>query len=271
MKGGKYQKEVTTMKISISLLFIFVQISTFSYAQKSKNDSLQIQPKILLKDFQHWWNYTYKFVNLSSDFKALDSESKIISKEMFLKSLSTGNYIPLLISTNESPEVYKLYKLKPSDNSSIKSTVKDLGQTEYERFTREGTKIPKFNFTDLNGKIYTNQNTKGKILVLKCWFIHCGSCVAEMPALNLMVAKYRNRKDILFVSLAYDSKAQLKDFLYKKVFDYAVVPVKENYMEKQLKVTAYPTHFIINKDGIIKKIVDRQDRLAQALIKEVGQ
>jgi peroxiredoxin len=259
------------MKILTTCFIYFIAISTFSYAQNSKNNSPKIEPKILLKDFQHWWNYTYKFVNLSSDFKAYSSESKVISKESFLKSLSTGNYIPLMINSNETQELYKLYKLKSSDNADIISAMKQLGQTEYERFKREGTKIPKFNFKDLNGKIYTNENTKGKTLVLKCWFIHCTSCVAEMPDLNQLVAKYKNRKDVLFVSLAYDSETQLKEFLHKKVFDYAVVSIKQNYIEKQLNVSAYPTHFIINKDGIIAKIVDRQDYLAEALKKELGQ
>ena len=255
---------------TLTLCFtFFVLINVTASTQDSKKYSHEIEPKILLKDFQNWWNYTYKFVNLSSDFKAINTESKIISKESFLKSLSTGNYIPLMIDSDKSQELYKLYKLKPSDNIDIKSAMMQLGQTEYERFKREGTKIPKFNFTDLNGKVYTNENTKGKTIVLKCWFINCASCVAEMPALNQMVAKYRNRKDILFVSLAYDSEVQLKEFLSKKVFDYAVVSVKQNYIEKQLKVSSYPTHFIINKKGNITKIVDRQDYLAQALIKEV--
>lgn len=258
------------MKFSTIFLICFAVINTFSYAQNSKNNSYEIDPKILLKDFQHWWNYTYRVVNLSSDFKAIDSKSKIISKESFLKLLLTGNYIPLGVNSNEPSEVYKLYKLKPSDDADIKSTIKDLVQTEYERFKREGTEIPKFNFTDLNGKVYTNENTKGKTLVLKCWFIHCTACVAEMPALNQMVAKYKNREDILFISLAYDSRAQLKEFLNRKVFDYAVIPVKINFMEK-LKISAYPTHFIINKSGIITKIVDRQEHLAKALIKEIGQ
>ncbi len=246
----------------------FVLINVNAFAKSSKNDSPKVEPKILLKDFQNWWNYTYNFINLSSDFKAISSESKVISKEIFLKSLSTGNYIPWSVNSDEVPKVYKLYKLKPSDNADIKSGIMQLGQTEYERFKREGTKNPKFNFTDLKGKVYTNENTKGKTIVLKCWFIHCASCVAEMPALNQMVAKYKNRKDILFVSLADDSEAQLKEFLNKKVFDYAVVAVKEDYMKKQLKVSSYPTHFIINKKGIITKIVDRQDYLAKALIKE---
>ncbi len=259
------------MKI-VTLIFTFlIVIDNSSHAQYSKNYSPKIEPKILLKNFQHWWNYTYNFVKLSSDFKAISAESKIISKELFLKSLSTGNYISLVLSSEKSQELYKLYKLKPSDNADIISAMKQLGQTEYERFKREGTEIPKFNFTDLNGKIYNNENTKGKTLVLKCWFIHCASCVAEMPALNQLVAKYKNRKDVLFVSLAYDSETQLREFLRKKIFDYAVVAVKQSYIENQLNVSAYPTHFIINKEGIIKKIVDRQDYLAQALVKELGQ
>ena len=258
------------MKSLIIFLICFVLINTFSYAQNSKNGNYEIEPKILLKDFQSWWNYTYRVINLSSDFKAIDSKSKIISKELFLKSLSTGNYIPLVINSNESLKVYKLYKLRQSDDASIKSTISQLGQTEYERFKREGTRIVKFNFTDLNGKVYTNENTKGKTLVLKCWFIQCTACVAEMPALNQMVAKYKNRKDVLFISLAYDSKAQLKEFLLKRTFDYAIIPVKRSFMEK-LKVSAYPTHFIINKDGIIAKIVDRQEYLAKALTKEIEQ
>ena len=258
------------MKTLPLFFIVFVLINAPAFARDSKKHSPEIEPKLLIKDFQRWWNYNYNFINLSSDFKAVDSESKIISKELFLKSLSTGNYIPLLVNSAEMPKIYKLYKLKPSDNADIKSAIIQLGQTEYERFKKEGTKIPKFNFTDLNGKIYTNENTKGKILVLKCWFVHCASCVAEMPALNQMVAKYKNRKDILFVSLAYDSETQLKDFLRKKVFDYAVVPVRKEYIQKQLNVSSYPTHFIVNKKGLIEKIVDRQDYLAQALTKEVG-
>jgi peroxiredoxin len=257
------------MKILILFFTFFITVNIYFYAQDSKNNSPKIEPKILLKDFQKWWNYTYKFVNLSSDFKAFDLNSKVITKESFLKSLLTGKYIPLVIKSNESQELYKLYKLKPSDDASIKSTMQQLGQTEYERFRKEGTKFPKFNFTDLNGKVYTNGNTRGKIIVLKCWFIRCTSCVAEMPALNQMIAKYKNRKDVIFVSLAYDSESQLKEFLHKKVFDYAVISVKESYMEKQLKVSAYPTHFIINKEGIISKIVDRQDRLVKVLSKEL--
>lgn len=259
------------MKITSVFLLICLLFIVFSCTKNPENSVPKIEPKALLKNFDTWWNYTYDNVNLSDNFIPLNADSKIISKEKFLEILASGGYIPVLMTMGDTTLIYKIYQIQSLEKSRIEPAMKDLAQTEYERFKREGTKIPKFNFTDLDGNVYTNENTKGKTLVLKCWFVHCAACVAEMPALNEMVAKCKNRKDIIFVSLAYDSKEQLKEFLTKKKFNYAVVPVKESFIVEDLKVSAYPTHFIINKAGIIKKIIDRQDHLAQALIKEVGQ
>jgi hypothetical protein len=44
------------------------------------------------KNFMDWWSYQYNEIMLSRDFVALDSNSKEISKETFLKELSEGSY-----------------------------------------------------------------------------------------------------------------------------------------------------------------------------------
>jgi len=129
----------------------------------------------------------------------------------------------------------------------------------------EGQPFPKFDFTDLNGKQYTNENTKGKIVVLKCWFIRCHACIAEFPELNEMVNQYKDRNDIVFVSLAFDQEAALKEFLLKKPFSYATVSVKQSYFKDTLNVISCPTHFLIDKDGKIVKIVNEANRLKSVL------
>jgi hypothetical protein len=40
-------------------------------------------------------------------------------------------------------------------------------------------------------------------------------CTAEFPEVNEMALKYKNRKDIVFISLAEDSPEELKAFLIK--------------------------------------------------------
>jgi len=90
--------------------------------------------------------------------------------------------------------------------------LKQIGFTAYGCYQMEGKQFPKFHYVDLNGNTYTSENTKGKILVLKAWFISCKACVAEMPMLNKLTEEYKNRKDIVFVSIAWDSKKALEAF-----------------------------------------------------------
>ena len=136
-------------------------------------------------------------------------------------------------------------------------------------FKMEGNNIPDFHFTDLNGKVYDKLSTKGKIVVLKCWFIHCVACVREFPELNKLVDENQNRRDLLFISLAIDTRKDLQKFLEQKEFKYAVIPEMENYLTNKLNITEYPTHFLIDKNGKILKVVNRIDELTPFLTKQL--
>jgi thiol-disulfide isomerase/thioredoxin len=120
----------------------------------------------------------------------------------------------------------------------------------------------------MEGKTYNKQTTKGKILVLKCWFIDCRPCIAEMPALNELKQQYKNRNDILFVSICWDSKKDVEAFLKKPTFNYAVVPDQYKFLTEGLQLNGYPTHFVINKQGFITKKVNDYRGMAYALKKE---
>ncbi len=186
-----------------------------------------------------------------------------------MKSLSSGNYVALRLKTIDSSLKYQLYKLSDTADKEIKTQVIRFGRDGYRKYKMEGTEIPGFNFTDINGKVYNKETTKGKIIVLNCWFIRCVPCVAEMPHLNEVVKHYENINDILFISMAFDTKEELKKFLTKTKFDFAVIPVKQKYLEEKLNVSEYPTHFIINKQGLISKVMDNANDMIAALKAEV--
>ena len=145
-----------------------------------------------------------------------------------------------------------------------------MASTEFEHFKIEGTEIPEFNFKDINGKLYNKTNVKGKILVLKCWFIHCVACVKEFPELNKLVDEYQKNNDILFISLAMDSKEELSKFLETKIFKYATISEMKSYMTDKLNITQYPTHLLIDRKGKIKKVVNTVGDLKPFLQKEVN-
>ena len=222
----------------------------------------------ILKDFMTWYTYTYYNVRLAQDFIGVDADSSRIDKTAFLNHLATGNYVPFKIRLQDNLPVYQLYKLNKPDQD-IQNTIKQSALNEMSHYRWEGKELPGYGFTDLNGKVYNRSTTKGKILVLKCWFIRCVACVKEFPELNKLVDEYKDRNDILFISLATDSRQDLLSFVHKNEFKYAVVPDKEEYMSEQLSVTSYPTHLLIDKNGKIVKVVNAVNDLIPFLKKEV--
>ena len=256
------------MKKYISFLLSVVLIATISCSRKPNYGSPNVDFESIKKSQSLWWTYHCKNIVLSSNFIALDHSSNRISKDLFLKNLTTGDFIPLKLTSTDST-YYKLYRLDRTSDKTIPDVIKIVADEASKNFRMEGTVFPKFDLKDLNGVEYTNEKTKGKTVVLKCWFIACAPCVAEFPQLNELVAKYKNRDDIVFVSLAFDSKEKLEPFLLKKPFRYAVVPDQKQFMFSDLDIKSYPTHIIIDKNGIIRKVVTSADEMIDALENDV--
>lgn len=277
------------MKINLSIIAVLLllvmssckegaekQLTIEQQAQKpqTKENIEIVEPEINLDkietNFMKWWTYHLKTISLSTDFNGLDENSENISKKLFLEKLTLGYFIPLKLKVTENNEQYKLFRLSSKADASIKTTIKNEALTYLKYHNMEGTRFPKFNFEDINGKHFANETTLGKIVVIKTWFINCVACVAEFPELNTLIKKYKNRSDIEFLSLALDSKQELKEFLKSKVFDYRVISNQEELIKQKLKLQIYPTHIIVDKDGTILKVVNKATEMISFLEKTLN-
>ena len=243
------------MQYKVCYIRLLPLLFVFSCAQKKNEQQLPVvNAAAIVKDFSTWWNYNAG-INFSVNYISLDTAKKIITKEAFLRSLISGEYVPLKEFSTGSAITYALYKLGPLADSTIKEQIKQIGEKQLHYYQLEGTQLPGFYFTDIEGNVYNKETTKGKIVVIKTWFIHCKQCVEEIPELNEAIKPFKNRKDILFVSLAYDTRQQLKNFMAKTTFNYAAVPEQQTYLISQLKIYESPTHLVINREGIISKVI----------------
>lgn len=256
------------MKNLIIILSVFV-ISLISCKkspeEKTVDEKKQIIKPImsyeyLISDYDKWWSYHYNEIALTSDFKALDKDSQKISKEDFLKKLITGDYIAIEVESENDITTYKLYRLPKDLDNGISKIIKNDSYRAFELFKLEGTKFPDFTVTDVNGIKYNNAKFEGKTTVIKTWFINCKPCIAEMPELNKLVDMYKN-KDVQFLSLATDEKKPLLNFLKKNEFKYDVLPNQKDLIQNELKLTAYPTHLVVNEKGIIKKVFNKASQI----------
>lgn len=215
---------------------------------------LSVVPEVEpFKEFAVFWDYYARRIKLNEDFVGYDSNRKQISKLEFLKALSMGIYQPIIINPTDSIR----YQLKPNPQgveAAIRDYMRMYAEKELVFYNMEKKSIPEFSFKTLDGDSYTSENTKGKIVLFKCWFISCLPCVQEMPELNAMVESYKDRKDIIFLSLAIDDAMPLKNFHEKTRFDYQTVAEQKSYMTNKLMVSAYPTHFLMDKEGRVVKV-----------------
>jgi thiol-disulfide isomerase/thioredoxin len=236
--------------------------------KKTVNDVYHVNAGELSKNFRSWHSYTYQNIKLEQNFVATDTNSVTITKELFLHRLTSGQFIAIKTGSQNNVPVYQLYKQSPLD-PDIQQTMVQLAKTTLALAAMEGKMMPAYHFTDLQGNTYSNHSTKGKVLLIKCWFIGCVACVKEFPVLNKLVEKYKNHNDVQFISLASDPKQKLIRFLAKKPFSYAVIPDTGEYMEEKLMINAYPTHLLIDRKGLIIKASNAIENIVPFLEKEV--
>jgi thiol-disulfide isomerase/thioredoxin len=74
-----------------------------------------------------------------------------------------------------------------------------------------------FSATDISGNNYSLDELKGKVIVINFWFVECKPCVMEMPELNKLVEKHKN-KEVVFLGFANNDKPKIEKFLKTKSF-----------------------------------------------------
>ncbi|MDG4951270.1 TlpA family protein disulfide reductase [Weeksellaceae bacterium KMM 9724] len=260
--------------ISISIFSVLLlSCKVEGEIQENTEPVASIEPNLafddVVSDFNKWWTYHNEYILLSSNFTGLNEESDTIEQKQFLEQLTTGNYIPLKIDSNDNSNTYKLFELDSTTNKNIVSTIKSESQKNLKYYNMLGSQFPEFEFTDLEGVTYSNENTKGKTIVLKTWFINCKACILEFPELNDLVDKYQEKDNIVFLSIALDEKVALEKFMKTKEFKYKVIPNQSEFITETLGLYVYPTHIIIDQNGIIRKVVNNASLMIDFLENEI--
>lgn len=106
-----------------------------------------------------------------------------------------------------------------------------------------GKTFPSLSLESSNG-IVDLDTLKEKIIVINWWATSCLPCIGEIPGLNKLVEKYKN-KPVIFLSIIWD-KENLYEFLEKHPFNYR--HLYSNTEAKELLGGAFPVNIIIDKN-----------------------
>ncbi|WP_299272494.1 peroxiredoxin [uncultured Psychroserpens sp.] len=203
---------------------------------------------------------------ISNSVFAQEKNKKPLPQIIEIKGIYKSKIDGRIISKKEFNSykgVYTFHKVVKAKEGKGRDTIlitppskkmKDRDVARKKNFKEQLNRTAKnFDVVDLYGNKISLSALKGKIVVLNFWFVNCPPCKDEIPELNKVVAKYKTNDDVVFIGFVLDKKDKLNRFLSQTQFDYKPIPNSKN-IANQYYVYAYPSHIIIDKNGVISHI-----------------
>ena len=142
--------------------------------------------------------------------------------------------------------------------SSAVSAAPDTSEESSSASQEPAFPAPDFTLTDQYGKQHKLSDFKGKTVFLNFWATWCGPCRSEMPEIQALYEKYgKNEKDLIVLGVAgpnqgnEGSTASIKKFLKDNRYTFPVVMDESGDVFAEYGIRAFPTTFMIDKEGNI--------------------
>lgn len=116
--------------------------------------------------------------------------------------------------------------------------------------SQRGKPAPDVSFTDPQGKTVTLAAFKGKPVLVNLWATWCGPCVVEMPTLDALALREKDRLVVLTVSQDMQNLDQIQPFFKAKGFK-TIAPFvdPENNLGFSYMTGVMPTTVLYDADG----------------------
>ena len=122
---------------------------------------------------------------------------------------------------------------------------------------RNGVKLgepaPNFQLPDLNGRLVTLSDLRGKVVLLNFWATWCGPCRVEMPAMEQL---YRtlSRKDfeILAVSIDAQGVAITRPFQQEYHLTFPILHDADYRVGLIYGARSLPMTFLVDRQGVVR-------------------
>jgi len=134
---------------------------------------------------------------------------------------------------------------------------------------------PSIDFTlpDLEGKMTSLSDYKGKAIFLNFWATWCPPCREEMPSIQRLHEKLGNDQlVILALAESSGSSEQIGKFMQENKYTFKVLNDVKREVAAKYQIVGVPTTFFIDKKGIIvDKFVGSRDWAADWAIEKIKQ
>ncbi|MCS6963028.1 peroxiredoxin [Thermoflexus sp.] len=120
-----------------------------------------------------------------------------------------------------------------------------------------GYRAPRFSLRNLEGKTLSLSDLQGRAVVLNFWATWCPPCRAEMPAFQRLYARYADQGLMVIGVNATmgDDLAAVLAFRQDYHLTFPILLDETGEVNRSYRVTALPTTFFIDPQGIVRDVV----------------
>jgi peroxiredoxin len=139
------------------------------------------------------------------------------------------------------------------------------GQSPYSSFDIErlpGKSAPEFALKEVNGNYISLTSLRGKVVVLNFWATWCPPCKDEMPSLDMLYKRYKDRGVRVLAVTADSSESKIVNFLKKTPVSYSILLDKDTEVIKLYRVYSIEK-YIGEENWLSPGITDTIERLLQ--------
>lgn len=107
-----------------------------------------------------------------------------------------------------------------------------------------------FTLPDLAGQSHSIEDWRGKVVLLNFWATWCGPCRAEMPGMETLWQRYRD-KGLVVLALSVDEgmERRVATFVERLQLSYPILLDAESQVSDHYQISGLPFSLLINAEG----------------------
>ena len=123
----------------------------------------------------------------------------------------------------------------------------ELTDGRWEKATKV---MPAFELSDISGKTWRMKELGGKSLLINVWATWCGPCRAELPHLQKLYEKVKDRSDVQILTFnSDDNPGVITPYMKENGFTFPVLPAND-FVTTVLDFIAIPQNWIVDPKGV---------------------